>query len=414
MAMLLVVALVAAAAVIGWLIGRRARPAAVADRHAGPQPAAEPQRPPETTAIGASEPSADLLSLIMALPGLVVLLGPSGEVRYASPPANQLGLARRQRLAFDEVSDVAREARERGGEVVRELSLRRPPLRKGIVDLRVRAVPGIQACTLLLIEDTTEENLVATVRRDFIANASHELKTPVGAISLLSEALMSATEDHAAVEHFALRLHTESARLSSLINDVIDLSRLQEAMPLAEAQPVPIDAVVAAAVDYIQAAAEAKEIEIVVGGSPGLVVMGLQEQLETALRNLLANAVSYSPSNTRVAVGVRRSADAAEIAVKDQGIGIDDEEQVRIFERFYRVDAARTRVTGGTGLGLAIVRNVCRNHGGDVAVWSVRDEGSTFTMRLPLHSPDFQPPEQSAPAEPQRPAHARPTEGSHQ
>ncbi len=235
------------------------------------------------------------------------------------------------------------------------------------------------------MDDLTEEHRVADVRRDFIANVSHELKTPVGAISLLAEALMSASDDPVAVQHFAERLHLEAGRLSNLINDVIDLSRVQGEDPISGAKPVDVNALVEEAVDQVRSAAEAKNIDLVVGGVRGLVVLGMADQLVTALRNLLANALTYSPEHTRVAVAVRQREASVEIAVKDQGIGIADAEQSRIFERFYRTDSARSRGTGGTGLGLAIVRNVCQNHGGDVWVWSVINEGSTFTMQLPRY-----------------------------
>jgi two-component system sensor histidine kinase SenX3 len=385
------VALLGAGIVAGLVLGRRRAggtgPAAGLDADAATDQQAPAGQPPAAAGSGpypAHRIGAEAVRLIRDLPGIVILVGDDGRTGYASPDADRLGLVRRNRLAFDEMARVARQAQRGQSVEVREIAVRRPPLNKALLDLRVRAVPMGSAAVLLLVDDLSEERRVAMIRRDFIANVSHELKTPVGAISLLAEALVSARDDPAAVQHFAQRLHTEAGRLGNLISDVIDLSRLQGEDPLAQAAPCSIDQVVAEAVDFVRSAAEAKSIAIVVGGTHGLRVVGMHDQLVTAVRNLLTNAVAYSPEHTRVAVAVRQRGARVEIAVKDQGMGIEDADQDRIFERFYRVDAARSRVTGGTGLGLAIVRNVCRNHGGDVYVWSVRGEGSTFTVQLPV------------------------------
>jgi two-component system sensor histidine kinase SenX3 len=327
-----------------------------------------------------------LMRVVEALPGAVLLIDQGHRVRYASAAARAVGLVRIDRMAFPEISAVASAAVDQSKVVDEVLSLLRPPFRTAELDLRVRAIPFADRSTLLLVDDLTEEKRVTAVRRDFIANVSHELKTPVGAILLLAEALVASSDDAEAIQHFASRMHTEAMRLSNLTNDVIDLSRLQGEDPLATAEMVAVDDVVHEAASFVQSAAEAKQIRIITGGRSGLKVLGMPDQLVTAVRNLLSNAISYSPEETKVAVAVRLRDSTVQIAVKDQGIGIAPEEQDRIFERFYRVDDARSRVTGGTGLGLAIVRNVCRNHGGDVDVWSVPGEGSTFTIQLPLHS----------------------------
>lgn len=358
---------------LGMLIARR--------REEPANPISSPRQTLPAAPVGDSD---QIVELIRNLPGPVLLIGPLGTVGFASRAAENLRLIRGNSPAFSEISAVARIAADLDEPQVREFSLRRPPLRKSRLDVRVRAIPLHTGSVLLLIDDLTEENRVATIRRDFIANVSHELKTPVGAISLLSEAMESASDDPAAVQHFATRMHVEANRLANLINDVIDLSRLQGGDPLAGAESVSVTDLVAEAVDFVRSAAEARKIDIVVGGDDGLSVSGVADQLVTAVRNLLSNAIAYSPENTQVAVAIRSRGPIVEIAVKDQGIGIDEEDQSRIFERFYRVDSARSRVTGGTGLGLAIVRNVCRNHGGDVFVWSVRNEGSTFTIQLPV------------------------------
>jgi two-component system sensor histidine kinase SenX3 len=196
--------------------------------------------------------------------------------------------------------------------------------------------------------------------------------------------VQSASDDPDAVQRFAARMQIESQRLSNLVNDLVDLSRLQSGDPLKSSERVEIDRVVSEAVDATKLLASAREIDVMVGERSGAVVHGDEPQLVTALRNLLMNAIVYSPAGTRVAVAARSGEGVVEVSVTDQGIGIPADEQSRIFERFYRVDPARSRVTGGTGLGLAIVKHVCANHGGECTVWSVEGEGSTFTLRLPL------------------------------
>jgi two-component system sensor histidine kinase SenX3 len=236
---------------------------------------------------------------------------------------------------------------------------------------------------LLLADDRTEVTRTEEVRNDFVANVSHELKTPVGAISLLAEALESSADDPEAVRRFAKRTHKESARLAALVQDIIELSRLQGANVAQQGRAVDINTVVAEAVDRSQLPAESKAIELVVGGHADALVYGDQDQLVTALRNLIDNAIRYSPENTRVGVGIRSKDGLVAVSVTDQGEGLSPEDQERVFERFYRVDAARSRHTGGTGLGLSIVKHVVANHGGEVTLWSQPGQGSTFTIRLP-------------------------------
>lgn len=326
----------------------------------------------------------DLGFVVQHLPGAVILLDRSGNVVWQSEQAARMRLVRRNVLVHDEMTHCAQQALSREQARVCELTLWRPPLRKGMLEVRIRTIPVRDEAVLLLIDDRTAEKRVAEVRKDFIANVSHELKTPVGAISLLAEALSTATDDPQLVANFSERLQLEAQRLANLINDVIDLSRLQGDEPLANGEAVDLDALVADAVDSVSLAAAAKRIKVITGGDKGLYVLGLADQLGTALRNLLANAVSYSAPDTTVAVAVREQNELIAIDVKDQGIGIAERDLDRIFERFYRVDSARDRATGGTGLGLAIVRNICRNHDGEVTVWSVIGEGSTFTMHLPV------------------------------
>ncbi|MGH3387927.1 MAG: sensor histidine kinase, partial [Actinomadura sp.] len=235
------------------------------------------------------------------------------------------------------------------------------------------------------------------IRRDFVANVSHELKTPVGAMSLLAETVEGAADDPEAVRRFAGRMQQESVRLANLVHDLIMLARVQSDAPLPQLRPVSLDDVAAEALDRCRLKADAKNITLTIGGCRGMEVRGDEELMVTALRNLVDNAVAYSPENTRVAVATRRTDDLhVEISVTDQGIGIPDIELERIFERFYRVDPARSRQTGGTGLGLAIVKHVTTKHGGEVTVWSKEGSGSTFTLRLPLLNDPAKEPAQEA------------------
>lgn len=277
------------------------------------------------------------------------------------------------------IADVRRDGEIREHDV----TVRRPPLGKGLITLRLRVAPLGPDRVLVLAEDLSEAQRVDAVRRDFVANVSHELKTPIGALSLLAEAVLSSADEPEAVRHFAGRMEAEAGRLSDLVGDLIDLSRLQGTDPLKDAVPVSIDAVVGEATDAVRQVAYNSQIEVIVGPPSELMVLGMESHLVTALRNLLTNAINYSPRGTSVAVATRLANDVVEISVTDQGMGIPESELQRVFERFYRVDQARSRVTGGTGLGLSIVKHVAENHGGEVGVWSILGEGSTFTLRLP-------------------------------
>ena len=221
------------------------------------------------------------------------------------------------------------------------------------------------------------------MRRDFIANISHELKTPIGAVSLLAEALQAAAKEPEQVKRFAKRLTKESERLARITQEIIELSRLQAADALKKPTIVEIDQVIAAAIDHNRVAAESRQVTVASGGDAGTEVFGDAGLLVVAVQNLISNAILYSPKGSRVGVGVSNVDGIVEIAVTDQGIGIAPEEQDRVFERFYRIDPARSRHTGGTGLGLSIVKHVVQNHGGDVRLWSQPGYGSTFTILLP-------------------------------
>jgi two-component system, OmpR family, sensor histidine kinase SenX3 len=343
-----------------------------------------PEDHPEADGVPSPNVPEGLGRLLAVLPGAAFVVGADNSVLRASSLAATLGVVQGGRLEIPEVLALVTAVRRDG--VIREedLELRRPPLGKGLLQARVRVAPLSPTAALVLVEDLSEALRIDAVRRDFVANVSHELKTPVGALSLLAEAVQSASDDPEAVQRFSARMQVESQRLSNLITDLVDLSRLQSNDPLKHSEIVEVDRLVAEAVDATKLIATAREIEVVVGDPTHVAVLGDEAQLVMALRNLLTNAVAYSPAHTRVAIASRTDGTLVEISVTDQGIGIPDDEQSRIFERFYRVDPARSRVTGGTGLGLAIVKHVCANHGGECTVWSVQGEGSTFTLRLPL------------------------------
>ena len=305
-----------------------------------------------------------------------------GVVR-ASPAAYAYGLVRGHTLVHEQLLEMTAKVRRDGVILERLLELPRGPLGQGTIVVQVRAAVIAEEYILLLADDRTEVTRTEEVRNDFVANVSHELKTPVGAISLLAEALESSADDPDAVRRFARRTHKESVRLAALVQDIIELSRLQGSNVAKQGRAVDINTVVAEAVDRSQLPAESKNIDLVVGGHSDVMVYGDQDQLVTALRNLIDNAIRYSPENTRVGIGIRAKDGLVAVSVTDQGEGLSPEDQERVFERFYRVDAARSRHTGGTGLGLSIVKHVVANHGGEVTLWSKPGQGSTFTIRLP-------------------------------
>jgi two-component system sensor histidine kinase SenX3 len=323
---------------------------------------------------------ADVLAVLRSS-GIVV--DSADQVVKASPAAVAYGLVRDTELAHAELRHLARQVRRDGVIREAELELARGPLGRGRITVAARVAPLGGAHVLLLVDDRTKARRVEEVRRDFVANVSHELKTPVGGIALLAEAVLDAADDPEAVARFAQRMKVESVRLTKLVQEIVDLSRLQVADTLHDPVLVDVSRAAAEAVEQSRLVAEARSIELAVSLTGDAKVFGDAELLTTAIRNLVGNAVNYSGSGTRVAIGVRCVEGLVEVDVTDQGQGIPLAEQGRIFERFYRVDAARSRATGGTGLGLAIVKHICANHGGDVTVWSEEGRGSTFTMRLP-------------------------------
>ena len=333
-------------------------------------PQAEPTVPPGVaTVLGVLRSSA-------------LLVDDRDRVVKASAPAYVMGLVSGESLTVPALAELVQQVRRDGQIRETELVMRRgqaaPP-----VHVTARVAPLSSRLVLALVEDRTRERRVEAIRRDFVANVSHELKTPVGALNLLAEAVEHAADDPEAVTRFAGRMQTESARLTRLVQQIIELSRLQGDDPLVDPQPVDVDAMIARAIDQSAIDAQSRGIEVVQDGARGLQVLGQADEVALALGNLVSNAVAYSPDHSRVVVTAKPDETTVDLSVTDQGIGIPAAEIDRIFERFYRVDPARHRSTGGTGLGLSIVKHVAASHGGDVRVWSVEGQGSTFTLELP-------------------------------
>jgi len=324
-------------------------------------------------------------TVLSVLRSSAVVVGDDDTVLKASAPAYAFGLVRGQQLVSEELADLVRQVRRDGQIRETELHISRNAVPQRHVTARV--APLGSRLVLALVEDRTRERQVEAIRRDFVANVSHELKTPVGAIRLLAEAVTDASDDPEAVKRFSGRMITESERLTRLVQQIIELSRLQGDDPLEAPQAVDVDEVLRIAVDTSAIDAQNRRIQVVTGGTPGLEVFGNGEQVTAAVSNLVANAVAYSGEDSTVLVSAKAAEGDVEISVVDQGIGIPTAEMDRIFERFYRVDPARHRSTGGTGLGLSIVKHVAATHGGDVRVWSVEGQGSTFTLTLPRHLP---------------------------
>lgn len=316
-----------------------------------------------------------------------VVVGPHDEVLQSTAQARTLGVVRGSRVVVPEVLSLIRQVRQEGQPRSIEMDLKR----EGSTSLHLLGrVSRLDDRTLLvLVEDRTAARRVDETRRDFVANVSHELKTPIGAVCLLAETVDQAADSPEDVRRFAHRLQIEGRRLTELVGQIIDLSRLQSDDPLLEEQDVAIDEVIAMAIDRNRVDADDRDVVLTVGGPTGLGVIGDEAQLTTAVSNLIENAITYSERGARVALAARLvrlgEEDFVDISVSDNGIGISEDEVQRIFERFYRVDYARSRHNGGTGLGLSIVKHIAAAHGGYVHVWSKPGQGSTFTIRIPQH-----------------------------
>jgi len=316
-----------------------------------------------------------------------IVIGNGEIVASHSEGISTFNLIRDQHLNNESLLRLVRAARRSGQTQEVTMELPRGPIGAGTHDLLVRvSLLGDDGLVVILIFDDSEMRRLDSIRRDFVANISHELKTPIGALSILSEAVLGASNDPEAITRFATRMQTEATRLSDLVQEIINLSRLQDDDPLKRAQHFDIGESIKEAIDQSRLNADSRKVDIVYKNLADFQINGDRDQLTMAIHNLVENAINYSPDATRVAIAVKEINGICELSVSDQGIGIPEKDLERIFERFYRVDAARSRITGGTGLGLSIVKHVVTNHGGDISVWSVEGAGSTFTIRLPLAS----------------------------
>jgi two-component system sensor histidine kinase SenX3 len=318
-----------------------------------------------------------------------LLIAPGEVVRFATEGIETLNLLKDNRITSPELVALIRVVRRTQQTHTGKIEIPRGPIGEGLRELTVRAIylPDIDNIVVLL-SDESEAERVHEVRRDFVANISPELKTPIGALSLLSEAVLSASDDPASVVKFASRMQLEAKRLTDLVQEIINLSRLQDSDPLQIASENVVLELINEAVDLVKTTSEAKGISVSISEIPNVTVLGDGDQLIMAIHNLLENAINYSPNNTNVSISSSIEDDIIEIVVTDQGIGIPESELDRIFERFYRVDPARSRETGGTGLGLSIVKHVASKHGGEIKVWSSPNVGSSFALRLPIYSPN--------------------------
>ncbi len=312
-----------------------------------------------------------------------VLVDAQMNVKAASEAALSLAMLGAGRVSAPELVSIVKEAFSSGEAVARDIELARGPFAETTIAVEVRAARMSNNLVLIFMADRSEYQRLEEVRRDFIANISHELKTPIGAISLLAEALIEASDDPEMVRKFSLKLGGEAERLAGITREIIELSRLQADDAITEFVAVDMNSVVAQAVDQHRIFAASKGIDIVAGKNGQVRVLADESRLVLAISNLVSNAVQYSPDGSRVGVGITHTEGQVEISVTDQGIGMTKEESERVFERFYRTDQARSRTTGGTGLGLSIVKHIVANHGGDIRVWTQLGSGSTFTIRLP-------------------------------
>lgn len=363
--------------------------------------------------------------LVAVMPEALVVVDSLATVQYASPAARRFGIIHDQAMALAEIRDIVKLVST--DSVVRERELTIPlhgrtrtgvvntngkgveagkPLPEDTLYLHVRVGQIADNLFAIFISDMSEQRRFEIMRRDFVTNVSHELKTPAGAISLLAETIGDAADDPDAVKYFSGRISKESERLTELVHRLIDLQKAQSAAAMLNAERLSVLSVAREALAENQVKAESKHISLVlsVNGRQVLVhanaeelakeaeqnldvfVVADHETIKTAVKNLVENAINYSPEHTTVAVGIGIESGKVAIRVVDQGIGIPAASLSRIFERFYRVDPARSRETGGTGLGLAITKHCVEDCGGTISVWSREGAGSTFTITMPQAS----------------------------
>jgi two-component system sensor histidine kinase SenX3 len=328
-----------------------------------------------------------LVSALNQLDGATLVIAPGEVAIFTNPEAEQLGILRDGRIQSEELLASIRVVRRTNVKQTGTIEIARGPIGEGKREITVTIIPLKEnELVLVLLRDESEAQRVHDVRRDFVANISHELKTPIGALSLLSEAVLGAKEDSEAVSRFAARMQVESKRLTDLVQEIIQLSRVQDSDPLKQPQLLSASEIIREALDQCRTTADSRQITLTFQESEDALILGDRDQLTMAIHNLIENAINYSPIDTKVAVSTSVENEIITISVADQGIGIPEAEVERIFERFYRVDPARSRETGGTGLGLSIVKHIITKHGGEISVWSAENVGSTFTIRLPIQS----------------------------
>lgn len=329
---------------------------------------------------------------IQSSPDAVVVVDRRKQVVMSNPRAHELGVVH-ERVINDVVWSVV--SRVFGDGEMRTLHFSPTKQRRG-----ARPILAVAGSAQLLTQadnryvviyavDDSEHTRMESARRDFVANVSHELKTPVGAISLMAETLLEVHDEPDAVQHFASKLSGEVRRMNQMINELISLSKLQGAESLPELEVLSVDKIISDAVERCRLAAETSNIELTMDGPSRSFVRGDLNLLVTSVANLIANAIAYSPEGSTVSITREIHAEMILIRVTDRGIGIALEDQERVFERFFRVDKARSRNTGGTGLGLSIVKHVMANHGGSVFLWSRPGSGSTFTLELPRYKAPY-------------------------
>lgn len=324
-----------------------------------------------------------IVEILGALDDAAAVVDTSHFVLASSRAGDALGLSLGRTLINPEMRELIQQARDRAQPVTTTLRIKAPGVSLEERLIVARATILSPRLCLLVTRDVSEQERLDQMRHDFVSNTSHELKTPVGAITLLAEALEMAADDPEQVRNFAGRLSSEARRLASLTTRIMNLSRLQSTDAIAERRIVGVDEILTTALDANTVQAEAADVVLVRGGERGIRVSGDSQTLVEALSNLITNAIAYSSAGSSVGIAARRQDDTVEIAVSDRGIGISEADQQRIFERFFRADQARSRRTGGTGLGLSIVKHAIQRHGGDVRLWSKPGKGSTFTIVLP-------------------------------
>ena len=328
-----------------------------------------------------------LLNTLNQLDGASLIVAPGEITVFSNSEAENLGILRDGRIQSEELLASIRVVRRTNLKQTGTIEIARGPIGEGKREITVNLIPLSEGeLVLALLKDESEAQRVHEVRRDFVANISHELKTPIGALSLLSEAVLGAKDDSEAVTKFAERMQIEAKRLTDLVQEIIQLSRVQDSDPLQEAQTMRVSEIIKEALDQCRTTAESRKITLSFSHTDDVLILGDRNQLTMAVHNLIENAINYSPVDTKVSVSTTLENGIVTISISDQGIGIPESEIERIFERFYRVDPARSRETGGTGLGLSIVKHIATKHGGEISVWSAENVGSTFSIRLPAQT----------------------------